>query len=230
MRPRISRGQLLGAALCALLGFALVVQVRQTQEQGLESLRQTDLVNVLDNVTRESQRLENDSAALQETLDRLSSGSGNSQAAQEAARQRLEVLGILVGTLPAQGKGIELVIDDPRGEVNASVLLDTLQELRDAGAEAVQIGNVRVVASTSFVDVPEGVRVDGTVLERPFRMKVIGDPETLSSALDIPGGVLEVLRQKGAEGRIAKPATVTIDALRAVRPPQYARPAPDQAP
>jgi uncharacterized protein YlxW (UPF0749 family) len=86
------------------------------------------------------------------------------------------------------------------------------------------------VASTSFVDVPEGVRVDGTVLERPFRMKVIGDPETLSSALDIPGGVLEVLRQKGAEGRIAKPATVTIDALRAVRPPQYARPAPDQAP
>jgi uncharacterized protein YlxW (UPF0749 family) len=227
MRPRISRGQLLAAALCALLGFALVVQVRQTQEQGLESLRQTDLVNVLDNVTQEAQRLEDDSAALQSTLDRLSSGSGNSQAAQEAARQRLEVLGILVGTLPAVGKGIELTIEDPRGEVNASVLLDTLQELRDAGAEAVQIGDVRVVASTSFVDVAEGVKVDDTVLQRPFRLKVIGDPATLSSALDIPGGVLEVLRGKGATGRVTRPATVRVDALRPLRPPQYAQPAPE---
>ncbi len=110
------------------------------------------------------------------------------------------------------------------------MLLDTLQELRDAGAEAVQVGGVRVVASTSFVDVASGVDVDGTVLQRPYRFKVIGDPATLASALDIPGGVLEVLRQKGAEGRITTPATVTIDALRSLDRPQYAQPAPDTAP
>ena len=51
MRPRASRAQVLAAALCALLGFALVVQARQTQTQGLDRLQQADLVRLLDNVT-----------------------------------------------------------------------------------------------------------------------------------------------------------------------------------
>jgi uncharacterized protein YlxW (UPF0749 family) len=227
MRPGVSRGQLLAAALCALLGFALVVQVRQTQEQGLDSLRQPDLINVLDDITRQSQRLDDDSLELQQTLDRLTSGRGNSEAAQQAARQRLDVLGILAGTVPAAGEGIELEISDPRQQVDAAVLLDTLQELRGAGAEAVQVGEVRVVASTSFVDDAAGVSVDGRVLRPPYRFRVIGEPQTLSAALEIPGGVLEVLRQKGAQGRVSTPQVVRVDALRELTTPQYARPAPE---
>ncbi|MGZ4604272.1 MAG: hypothetical protein ACXV0U_11835, partial [Kineosporiaceae bacterium] len=60
MRPRATRAQLLAGALCALLGFALVVQARQTQVQGLDSLRQADLVRVLDNVTNAEARAEQD--------------------------------------------------------------------------------------------------------------------------------------------------------------------------
>ena len=51
-----------------------------------------------------------------------------------------------------------LTINDPDNKVTAALLLDALQELRDAGAEAVQIGDVRVVADTWFADVPTGDR------------------------------------------------------------------------
>ena len=51
LRAKPSRGQLVAAVLCALLGFAVAVQVRANQDAGLSGLRQTDLVRILDDVT-----------------------------------------------------------------------------------------------------------------------------------------------------------------------------------
>ena len=232
MKPRATRGQLLGGLLCMVLGFALVVQARSTQEQGLSSLRQADLVRILAGLTDEATRLEEEARSLQSTYDELRSGSGTSEAAEEAARERLEVLGILTGTEPAVGPGIVLEISDPEEAVGAAELLDTLQELRDAGAEAIQIGGTRIVASTSFVrnmDEP-GIRVDGKLLRQPYVFKVIGDPQTLATALDIPGGALEVLRQQGGEGRVSQSQTVEVSAVRDVPAARYAQPAPAGTP
>ena len=59
------------------------------------------------------------------------------------------MLRILTGTVAATGPGVTLTIDDPDGSVTAATLLDGVEELRDAGAEAIEINDsVRVVAST----------------------------------------------------------------------------------
>ncbi len=251
LRPHASRGHVLPALLCAVLGFAVVVQVQSTQSAGLDGLRQQDLVRILDDVTARSARLSTEARDLQDTRDKVAGGSDGSRAALEAAQAREQVLGILAGTLPATGPGINLTITDPRNEVGADVLLDTLQELRDAGAEAVEISSpggpaVRVIASTALVD-PSGegagpsggsgsgatpsagagtrVVVDGTPLSSPYRFTVIGDPRTLAAALDIPGGVLDVLHQRGAEGVVTQLETATVASLRAAPSPRYARPA-----
>jgi uncharacterized protein YlxW (UPF0749 family) len=229
MRPRATRGQFLAAGLCGLLGFAVVVQAHQAQVQSLGSLRQADLISVLDNVTQQSARLEDQARTLQANLDALRSG-GRSPAALEAARARAQILAILAGTVPATGPGIELEITDPRAAVGAAILLETLQELRDAGAEAVQMGKVGVVASTSFVDDPKGVLIDGTLTRAPYRLLVIGESQTLGAALEIPGGVLETLRGKGAQGRVTPGQGVVVDALRPLAAPQYAHPAQGTSP
>jgi uncharacterized protein YlxW (UPF0749 family) len=240
-RPRVKRGHLQPALLCAVLGFAVVVQVRSTQDTGLDGLRQTDLVRILDDVTERAARLRQEARDLEDTRTRVTAGSGGSLAALQEAQDRARVLGVLAGTLPATGPGIELTISDPQGKVGSDVLLDTLQELRDAGAEAVELSTidgpaVRVVASTSFVDPGDadsdsagdpGVVVDGTVLTSPYRFLVIGDPRTLAAALDIPGGVLDVLRQKDAQGVVTQRDEVDITSLRAAPSPRYARPAAD---
>jgi uncharacterized protein YlxW (UPF0749 family) len=243
-RPRVTRGHLLPAVLCAVLGFAVVVQVRSTQDAGLEGLRQTDLVRILDDVSERAARLRQEARDLEDTRARLTVGSGGSRAALQEAQDRARVLGVLAGTLPATGPGVEITISDPKGEVGPEVLLDTLQELRDAGAEAAELSTVdgpavRIVASTSFVDPGDldqddadgangaGVVVDGIVLTSPYRFLVIGDPRTLAAALDIPGGVLDVLRQKDAQGVVTQRDDVDITSLRAAPSPRYARPAAD---
>jgi uncharacterized protein YlxW (UPF0749 family) len=229
-RPRASRAQALAGLLTLALGFAVVTQVRQTQQEGLSALRETDLVRILDDVGQREARLEADSRQLAATQQRLQSGSDSSQAALDAAQSRLDTLGVLTGTKPASGPGIRLIISDPKGTVTAATLLDTLQELRDAGAEAVQIGTVRVVASTWFEDSsgsgPRAISVDASLLHPPYVFLAIGDPQTLSAALEIPGGVLETLRGKEADGTVTTEDELQITALHSVSTPRYARPAP----
>jgi uncharacterized protein YlxW (UPF0749 family) len=225
LRPRATRGQLLAGLLCAVLGFALVVQVRQNQTQSLSTLRQNELVALLDRISGNSAALDREARRLQTDRDRLRSGAAGSAAAAQAAQERLDVLAILAGTVPAAGPGITLEIADPQRRVSAAILLDTLQELRDAGAEAVQVGQVRVVASTSFADTSDGVQADGQLLDPPYLFRAIGDPDTLSAALAIPGGVLDVLKQQQAVGDVQPRTAVTVDALHPVVSPQYARPA-----
>jgi uncharacterized protein YlxW (UPF0749 family) len=218
----------MAGVLCAAVGFGLVVQVHQTNVSGLASLKQGDLVQILARVSGESARLEEEAQKLQETREQLATGSLSRAAAESSARERLQVLAVLAGTAPAQGPGIAVTVTDPKGRVGSAEILDAVQELRDAGAEAIQIEGgsraVRVVASTSFVDGTGAIVADGVSLSAPLTLRVIGDPETLSAALDIPGGVNDVLRGEGAEVSTTTSASVRVDALAAPRPYRYARP------
>jgi uncharacterized protein YlxW (UPF0749 family) len=237
LRAKPSRGQLVAGVLCGVLGFAVAVQVRSNQDAGLTGLRQTDLVRILDDVTERASRLQAEARDLEDTKARLSGGSSGTRAALDEARQRSQTLGILAGTLPAAGPGIELTISDPDRKVGSDVLLDALQELRDAGGEAFEIGavqgaSVRVIASTYITDATgdhDGIEVDGVALQSPYRIRVIGDSRTLAGALDIPGGVLDVLRQNNAQGVVTQRTDVVISSLRPTPTPQYARPAPEKS-
>jgi uncharacterized protein YlxW (UPF0749 family) len=236
------------ALLCGLLGFALVTQVHSQAGAGLSTARQADLVDVLDNLSAKSDQLRSQINDEQNALAKLTGGAGQNQAALEEAQQRAQTLRILAGTVGASGPGIDLRITDPDKKITADVLLDSLEELRDAGAEAVEIRGspssasggsanstaspgaplaVRLVASSYFVDALDGsgVVVDGTELAPPYDLLAIGDPPTLSQAMGIPGGVLDTLKGKGASGTVTELDTVRITALHAVTPPKYAHPA-----
>lgn len=229
-RPRLTRANAFALLLAALLGFAIATQVRQTQSQGLEDLRQDELVRILDDVTQNGNRLEDEIAELEETRDGLKDNEAGSPEAVEAAKERADTLGILSGTARATGPGITLTITDEDGQVDAATLLDTVQELRDAGAEAIQVGDVRVVASTSFTDDGAGITADDKKLESPYRFTVIGDPQTMSSAMEIPGGVSESVRTKGGEATIREFDSINVEALHSNSSPRYARPDPDPDP
>jgi uncharacterized protein YlxW (UPF0749 family) len=227
LRPTAAR--LVAALLLGLLGFAVAVQVRSTQTEGLDTLRQSDLVRILDDTSTRATRLRAEADELERTREQLTGGTNSARAAIEDARTRARTLGILAGTVPAQGPGVVLTIADPRGALAADSLLDAIEELRDAGAEAIQVGPVRVVAQTAFTDPSDaggGILVDGRKVTTPYEIVAIGDKQTLAAALEIPGGVTETLRQKGATPSIRPADRVEVSALRVPSSPQYARPAP----
>jgi uncharacterized protein YlxW (UPF0749 family) len=226
---RFSKAQLLVAVLVAALGFAIVVQLRQTEQQGLATLRQSDLVRILDDVGDRRDRLAAEASDLESQRRELTDVRTGDQAALDAARARAMTLGILAGTVAAKGPGVEVYITDPRSTVRAATLLDMVQELRDAGAEAIQIGAARVVASTAFSDIRGGVAVDNLVLSAPYTVTAIGDGQTMATALEIPGGVIASMPE-GAHATVATREEVEVTALHAMPDPAYARPAATPAP
>ena len=228
--PRATRANLLAMVLAGALGFAIIVQVRQTSTEGLDNLREDELVRIFAGVDREGERLADEIRGLQSSLDLLKSQSTNDAEAQRAARERLAALGILAGTVPATGPGIVHTVSDPEDKVDASIVLDTVQELRDAGAEAIQVGDVRVVADTWFADTDGGLSVSGTTVGPPYVIRAIGDANTLAGAMEIPGGVTATVRRVGGDTDVQIEDEVVIDALLTPASPQYARPVPTSTP
>ncbi|GAA2743408.1 hypothetical protein GCM10009868_17010 [Terrabacter aerolatus] len=212
-RPRATRANLLGALLAVLLGAGIAAQVQLTNQRGLDELSQSDLVRLLDDVSVRSSRLDQQVRELEATRDRLKNGTGTAAEALDQAQKRVDTLGILAGTLAAKGPGITLRVTDPTKTVTGPIVLDIIEELRDAGAESIDVGGVRVVASSYVGDRGGQLVVDGVTVPRPLVIKVIGDSKTLSSAMTIPGGIVESVRQKGAEAVVTESSLIEITSV-----------------
>nr|WP_281497250.1 DUF881 domain-containing protein [Ornithinimicrobium sp. F0845] len=226
IKPRISTGNLVVALLTIVVGFALVAQVQAAQDVGLEELRETDLVALLDDVSARAESLEDEIRLLEADREALQQGTGAEAAA--AAEARLTSHQILAGTVPVEGPGITMTVSAPEGGFTPTMMIDLLQELRNAGAEAIQIGPVRVVAS-SWIGISDGVlTVDGQLVADPFRIVAIGDPHTLSGAMAIPGGFTDSVRGINGNVQVVEGELLVIDALHQAEEPQYARPVPSE--
>jgi uncharacterized protein YlxW (UPF0749 family) len=221
---RIRAGALIGV-LTALLGFAIAVQVHaNSQSDSLSGLREDDLIDILDNQNARADRLRQQISELRRSLRSLQDSGDRASAARKQAEQEAAALGVLLGTLPASGPGVVVRINDPRGKLHAEDLLDVVEELRGAGAEAISFGGVRVSTDTAFTDLAGSVAVDGQPLTAPYEVDAIGGPKTLDTALNIPGGVAAAIRADGGAMSVSERARVSITVTRALPTPHYAVP------
>ncbi|MDH6293099.1 MULTISPECIES: DUF881 domain-containing protein [Rhodococcus] len=220
---------LLAALLLGGLGIAIVTQVKNTGSgDTLDSASPADLLVVLDTLNQREAALRQEIASLEQTLATLQQ-SGSSGAALDEAQARLTALSIQVGSAPATGPGVTMRITDPNKGVGSEVLLDLVQELRAAGAEAVQIQGadgppIRIGVDSWVSGSAGGVSVDGRKVNAPYGVVAIGDPPTLAAALNIPGGVVDTVARSGGQLTIEQSQQVTIAALREAKPRQYAQP------
>jgi uncharacterized protein YlxW (UPF0749 family) len=231
-----ARGRKISAAgaviglLLGLLGFAVVVQVRSNStDQQFAAARPEDLLGILSNLDARKDRLSQEITQLQNTQQQLTLGSQSRQAALAEASKRADELGILAGSLAAQGPGLRIHFNPATKAVRAADVLDAVEELRGAGAEAMQInganaGAVRIVAATSFVDTDRGLQVGEQTLSAPYTIIAIGDPPTMQTALNIPGGVVDTVRGNGGNVVVDPPGTVQVTALHPNTTPRYAHP------
>ncbi|RZE89014.1 DUF881 domain-containing protein [Streptomyces sp. SCA2-2] len=222
--PRVTRAQLTVALLLFVLGLGLAIQVRSTNDTGaLRGARQDDLVRILDELDDRTERLEDEKQRLEDQRTELENSSDQAEEARRQTVEKERQLGILAGNVAATGPGITVTVQDAGGTVRADMLLDAVQELRAAGAEAIQVNDVRVVAGTYLSDGSGGVNVDGNKITRPYRFKVIGNPQDLEPALNIPGGVVQTLEKEQATVVVTREEKIVVDALRPAEQPDYAR-------
>ncbi|HEY0531093.1 MAG TPA: DUF881 domain-containing protein [Actinoplanes sp.] len=214
--------------LLLLLGYTLVVQLRSNNDdQGLATARQEDLVSILSDLESRDSRLQTEIQSLETSQRQLTSGVSSRQAALTEAEKRADELGLLAGTLAGKGPGLKITID----KVKASEILNAVQELRGSGGEVMELAGidgaaVRIVASSYFVDAQGGgIDADGTRLTGPWTLWVIGSPQTMQTALQIPGGVVASINGAGGSVTMEAQTMVEVTAVRKAGALQYAKPA-----
>lgn len=230
LRPRLSRAQAVLGIMLAIVGFLAIVQIRSEEAASgdFANARREDLLQLLDSLDAAATRARSEIEDLETRRRELETSADSRRSAIEEAREQVRTLGLLAGTLPATGPGAVVRIQDPQRSVGTSTLLNAIEELRDAGAEAIEINDtVRVVAQSAFVDVEGGVEVDGTLIRPPFVIEVIGDPQTLRQAMLFPGGLQDEVERLQGTVSITTTQDVDISSLYSHPAPDFASPAPD---
>lgn len=140
--------------------------------------------------------------------------------------ESLQQLKVFAGLTEVVGPGIVITLRDvSAGEVpiDATIIHDVdvlrvVNELWNAGAEAIAVNGRRVSARTNFRCVGTTILIDSEKIATPITIQAIGDPQTLQGAMTMPGGVLDEIRTSG------DPRMVEISVVNSMRLPAYAGP------
>ncbi|HEY9352005.1 MAG TPA: DUF881 domain-containing protein [Nocardioides sp.] len=218
------RGQVAVAVLLCVLGYAAVVQVQtNTEDSTYAGLREQELIDILSGLAGTTQKAQEQIEELEATRDELEDQTLQQQTALQRAEEQVDTLRVIAGTVPVSGPGITIEIDPGADPLRLTALLDLIEELRTSGAEAMEIEGadgeaVRLVASSSIeVSQPaEGLNVGGELISPPYRLQVIGPPDTLAGAIDFYQGPQDQLEEQGAEVKVESEEKIDIESIHTV--------------
>ena len=228
---RPSRAQLVVGVLLAVLGFSAVVQVDNINEDDTYAgLREADLIEILNAQSGTAERARREVARLEQTRDELLTESTSRRAALEQAEERVRALSVIAGVVPVSGSGIRVTIREEQGTASLNSLLDLVQELRTADAEAMEFNDThRVTARSAFDDVEGGIELDGQLLQPPYVVDVIGDPQALHGALTFGSGPIEQLEvYDGTSVEVVELDQVDVESVTSPTRPVEAEAIPEQ--
>lgn len=205
-----------------ILGFALATQVRAQRSDPLEGLSEQDLVTVLDELGTQEQNLRTKRGELARELEDLQGAADEADAREQASRKAALQAQIAAGTIPVHGPGVSVSVADPGANLTPTQFVITLGELRNAGAEAIELNGVRLSTRSAFTGQAGAINVDGTAISSPYTWNVIGESQTIATALDIQAGSAAQMRAKGAVVSITPSKDIEIRSVATPRAPQYA--------
>ena len=188
---RAPRSQLAVSVVALILGILIVAQARsQAGDTGLAQRSAQDLTLLVANLNTRNDQLRTEVGSLERQLQDLEVGGRGSTSSLNQIREDLARIRAWSGLDPVAGRGVEITIS---GAIAGPALEDLTDELRNAGAEAIAIEDVRVVAQTVVGGIAGGLSVDDTALDDPFVVRAIGNPESLVGSLTRIGGIVAQL-------------------------------------
>lgn len=181
--------------VCLLLGMLLIAQLRT--QRGAE--RTSTIVGpapaaMLSALVEANAHLRQEHAALTSQIAEYQRASG--QERLTSLVEELNRLRMVNGLMEVTGPGVEVRIERPLSPLE---MQDLVNELRNAGAEAIALNGERIVASSVIASSGRALIVNGKQLAPPYIFQAIGDSQIMKTALLRQGGLIMLLAQ-GHEG------------------------------
>ena len=178
--------------ICIVLVATILMQfktVEETDITAIETMREAELRTAL---SEWKTKYEETNKQLEDTNTKITEYEETADDRQETANlidQELEQTNMILGKTDVKGPGIIVTLEDGDSEVVASDLVELVNELRYAGAEAISINENRVISSTDIIDMGDYtyIMIDSQRIQGPYVIKAIGNKEMLSTTLSMRG-------------------------------------------
>ncbi|MDP9468416.1 MAG: DUF881 domain-containing protein [Chloroflexota bacterium] len=185
-------------AQVSLFGVALLIGVlgvgqlnSQARPNEIGSLSAQELSTLIETLTTRNRELRTGLTDIREQLREYEVSGPQGDSALQVSREDLRRITAFGGLAAVEGQGIVMEVD---GDLDAIALNDLLNELRNAGAEALAVDDVRINARSVAVQGPRSLEIDGVDVGRRFTLRAIGSPDGLLGALERPGGIISQLK------------------------------------
>lgn len=202
MTRKLRQGRWAIATVSVVLGIMIAVQYKSTmdiEKSDINLQRASELSAQLDDMKKENITLEEQLEALRKE-----------GASSESMKQEFSMLRHQAGLTAVKGPGAVITINDSKLPVKAGEnpnlylihdedILRVVNELRAGGAEAISINGQRLIGTSEIRCSGPTVTVNGKLFTPPYVIKAIGDTKTLTSSLNMRGGVGETLKYWGIE-------------------------------
>ena len=190
MSSRIAQLSMTGVAL--LIGLLLVGQLRsQARPTEISSLSAQDLSTLIETLSNRNRELRSGLSDVRGQLREYQLAEPQGQSALGVSREDLRRIAAFSGQTGVIGQGLRLRVN---GELDPIAVNDLLNELRNAGAEAIAVDQIRITARSVCVLGAGTLEIDGTQIGRSFTIRAVGDPDGLLTALQRPGGIISQLK------------------------------------
>ncbi len=198
---RTTRNQVSIAVVAAILGLLVVVQLRtQSAGTGLDALSAQELTVLVANLNTRNDQLRAEIATTERELADLTATRARGESSVDQLRRDLSRVRAWTGLAAVTGSGIRVTVAGP---IAGSGIQDLLNELRNAGAEALAVEEVRVVTGTVVAGSPGALSVENTALDEAFEISAIGNPAALTGSLTRAGGIVAQLAATYPEAQLA---------------------------
>ncbi len=191
MAARIAQLSLFAVAL--IIGLLLVGQLRsQARPIELSNLSAQELSAVIEQLSAANVDLDEGLDELRAQIrdyERAAVEGQSDVVISEGDLLRISAFGGLAGV---EGQGILIVAD---GSFDPIAVNDLVHELRNAGAEAIAIDEIRITARSVAVLGTSAIEIDGVPIGSTFEITAIGSPDGLQAAIERPGGILSLYEQ-----------------------------------
>lgn len=179
------------AFVCLVLGIVTAMQFRAVtynkEKTDIEQMRLQDVQTALLNEKHNNELLTNHLAELQKENDLIK----DEQNVGKQLKSDLERAKSIAGLLPVKGDGVTIKLNSSNADEDELRLLQLINELRAADAEAISINNERVGAMSEIRSAGGRVVMNGTRILPPYEVKAIGDKTKMYTALTMLGGLKE---------------------------------------
>jgi uncharacterized protein YlxW (UPF0749 family) len=191
MAARIAQLSLFGVAL--VVGILLVGQLRsQARPIELSSLSAQELSTLVETISTRNVELSDGLAGLRDQIRDYERAEIEGQSDLAISEEALQRIGAFGGLAAVEGQGIVLEIE---GSFDPTAVNDLIYELRNAGAEAISVDDVRISAQSVAVLGSRAITIDEVAIGQSFTVRAVGSPDGLRSAIERPGGLLTLLEQ-----------------------------------